>query len=45
MTPGDYTIKHYGFVMYILRNKLVCLSKQMKVTDSKKLYNLPIVCT
>jgi len=30
------TIKHYGSVMYGFYNKLVCLSKQRKVTDNRK---------
>jgi len=30
------TIKHYGFVIYTLRIKLVRLSKPMKVTDNRK---------
>jgi len=45
MTAGAYTIKHYGFVMYILRNMLLCLSKAVKVTDSKKRYFLYITNT
>jgi hypothetical protein len=30
------TIKHYGFVMYGFRSKLICLYEQMKVTDDSK---------
>jgi len=29
---GGCIIKHYGFVMYGLRSKLVCLAKPIKVT-------------
>jgi hypothetical protein len=28
------TIKHYGFVIYRIHNKLVCLSNHVKLTDS-----------
>jgi len=41
--PGACTVKHYGF-----RSRLVCSSKQVKVTDSRKdvnlLRNLIIFC-
>jgi hypothetical protein len=30
------TIKHYGSVMYGFHSKLVCMSKQRKVTDNRK---------
>jgi hypothetical protein len=35
--PEAYTIKHYEFVKYGFRSKLVCLSKPEKVTDKKTL--------
>jgi hypothetical protein len=34
--PKDYTIKHYGLVMYGFHSKLVCLSKPVKVTVNYK---------
>ncbi len=33
---GACTTKNYGFVNYVLRSKLECLFKQMKVTDNRK---------
>jgi hypothetical protein len=34
-------IKHYRFVMYGLRSKLVCLPYPIKVTDNNKNTSLP----
>ncbi len=31
LAPGAFTIKHYGFVMYGLLGKLVCLFAQASV--------------
>ncbi len=34
--PGACTIKHYEFVMYGFRSKLVCVSQTMIETDNTK---------
>ncbi len=39
--PDTFIIKNYGLVIYGLRSKLVCLTKLVKVTDSRKDISLP----
>ncbi len=36
LKQGPVLLKHYRFVMYIIRSKVVCLPKPVKVTDQKK---------